>query len=198
MVTRFTLHAHESSASGCASATAREMARAYDDAGFDLVGFVGHDEVPDLPDDLPIETVAGYEETITDQPTQVHVVRYPQYDLSIFAHPLRSNPWDTTEATATYVSELGADAVERYSAGAVHLPEGAATVPVAAGDDAHNRAQVGTSYMEADVPATGAAVAQAVKQGNVDIINDPAGRLRHAKGRVLKGFATATARSGLK
>lgn len=198
MVTRFTLHTHERSASADSVTPARVMAQEYADRGFDVVGFVGHDERPSVPGDLPVETLTGIEREVRKRPTRVHVLDFPDHDLSVLAHPRLSHPQDTVTEMEATAETLGVDAVERFNRGVEQYGGYSPSLPETASDDAHNTSQVATSYMETDAPPTAEGVVQAVKDGNVQLVNEPAGRLRYARGRLLQGVGMASRRFGVR
>lgn len=191
MATHVSLHTHEASASADAVTPVREMAHAAAEAGIDLVGFVGHDERPQVPDDLPVETMTGTEIEVRRRPKRLHVLDFPDQDLRILAHPAWSVPKgkNVEEWTRRAVGALDVDAVELFNRGQEEYDRKADVgVPAVAGDDAHNSAQVATSYMVVESPAEPQAVADAVKRGKVELVNAPASRRRYARGRLLQGL----------
>lgn len=194
MPTRFTLHAHEETASGDSNTSARGMANAYADAGTDLVGFVGHDERPSVPDDLPTETMTGTEHELQKRPTKLHLISFPDQDLKILAHPKLSTPAgrETVEWARETAARLDADAVEGYNRGTKQMSHGANVgAPLVAGDDAHNTHQVASSYSITDAPATPEGVSRAVKTGNVRMANPGMTRRSSGAGRLHQGLSMA-------
>lgn len=188
----FTLHVHEQSASGDSDTTAQGMAEAYADQGFDFVGFVGHDQRPEIDDTgLPVNTMTGTEMEIRTEPTRLHILEFPDQDLTILAHPKVTWPTETEENAIRTAEEYDVDAIELFSRGEQHLPEpsndGFARV---ANDDAHSTLQTGGSYMTTMVDSpTPDAIARRVKQGQVELHNPGLGPFRYYASRLHQGLA---------
>lgn len=183
MPTTFTLHAHEQTSSGDSDTPVRVMAEAYDEAGVDLVGFVGHDARPEVPDDLPVETMTGTEHELQKRPTKLHLLEFPDQNLTILPHPSLTWP-ENTAANAQHAGEqLGVDAIESFNRGSREL-QNEVGFPVVGADDAHNTHQVATSVSETMAPADPAAVANAVKNGQVTPVNNGSGTGQHLAGRL--------------
>jgi len=148
------------------------MAQKAADRGIDLVGFVGHDERPSVPDDLPITVMTGVEEEVTKQPRRLHILRFPDQDLSILAHPKLTFPEQTGCGIGALSQEFGIDAVELHSRGTRQLPDNEIPrLPAVGADDAHTTHAVGCSVTEVDAPADPDAVATAIKQGDCRSVN---------------------------
>jgi hypothetical protein len=129
----------------------------------------------------------------------LHVVSYPDHDLSILAHPALT--WESpSHATVDQAGRrLDVDAVELYSRGRRHLPEHSdafhGSLPRVANDDAHSTNHIGASYMTADVGRpTPTSVVEAVKTGDVSLHNPGVGRTNYYAGRLLQGLALARQR----
>lgn len=165
---RVNLHAHESQHSFDSNTSVEEMARAYREAGFDAVGFVGHGEMTTV--DAPgLVTINGVEHGVGPG---VHLVSYPQHDFHIAAHPKYGV--FPRRALRSFVETFQPDAVEKFNGGIGQYTGSLDTLEVA-GDDAHNPTQVGTSYMEVETPRmTPAAIMENIKSGNYTLhTNDP-------------------------
>lgn len=190
METTFTLHAHEASASGDSTTPIETMAEAYAEKGVDVVGFVGHDERPDIPDGLPIEAMAGTEHEARRNPTRLHIIDFPEQNLRILPHPSLTYPENTTKQAAAAAETWEVDAVEVFNRGGRELPSDADVgVPKVAGDDAHNTHQTASSYNVTRARATPQAVASAVKRGDFQPINEGLPRRRAAAGKLHQGVA---------
>jgi len=203
--TRFTLHAHEQSASGDSDTPMGVMAREYADNGFDLVGFVGHDQRPEQPErDMGVAVMTGVEHELRTSPRRLHIIEFPDQELRILAHPSLTHPENTEEKAVVDADEYGVDAIEAFNKGYRELPDSVVmdSYPRVAGDDAHNTHQIGSSYMESSVEATPEKVAEAVKDGRVTLqspglpaTSRAAGRLHQALALVASGEIAEAARS---
>lgn len=189
---RFTLHAHCSSGSADSQTPVEVLAAAYAERDIDVVGIVGHGSVPDIDTEgLPVEVLTGIEHELRKHPTRIHVVEFPEYDFRFLAHPRLTAPDGDLAETRALIDRLDVDAVEMFNRGSRHLSDREAVdVPVLANDDAHNTAQVATSYMAARVPrGTPQAVVDAARRGEVQLHNPGRGRFQHARGKLLQGLS---------
>lgn len=188
---RFTLHTHESTASGDSGTPAEALAEEYARRGFDLVGFVGHDKRPDIDTDtLPVEAITGIEHEVETEPRRVHIVSFPEENFSYLAHPSLSHPEDTLGKAIRTADQYDVDAIEVFNRGNRELPE---TLPsgmtLVANDDAHNTHQIGGSFMEAAVRDVSAQSAiRAINRGEAQLFNPGYGRLEYAAGRLHQGI----------
>lgn len=190
--TRFTLHAHEQSASGDSDTPIEAMADEYARRGFDLVGFVGHDARPRRPNrPVDVEVITGVEHEVRTRPRRLHIVEFPEYDLRILAHPSLTHPNNTVEQALQDAEAYNVDAIEAYNKGSRELPDQPVmdSYPRVSGDDAHNTHQVGASYMETMVPPEPEAVTQAVKEGRVTLENPGRSLRSRAAGRLHQGLS---------
>jgi len=94
------------------------MAQAYADGGFDVVGFVGHDAIPDPPEtDLPVTILRGTEIERRKDPTRVHVLEFPDEGLRILAHPGKTLPGASQNRILALAQRLNVDAIEAFNRG---------------------------------------------------------------------------------
>ena len=188
MPTTFTLHAHEQTESGDSDTPAREMARAYDEAGVDLVGFVGHDSRPSVPEDLPVVTMTGTEHELQKRPRKLHVVDFPDQSLRILPHPSLTFPTDTAASAQQVAEQIDADAIESFNRGCKEVDPDAVDFPTLGNDDAHNTHQAASTASVADCRATPQCVARAVKQDRAQPVGGSYGRRNHLAGRFHQGI----------
>lgn len=172
------LHVHERSSLDSLAAPAT-MARAYQNAGADLVGFVAHQAHVDAAREAHNATrggvmaVDGIEHGPGSGKTHPHVVEFPEHDFAYLAHPRKTWPERTKAHAAAFVREHGLDGVERFNAGRQQY-RGAFPEPVVelAGDDAHSPRGVRRSTMTVHATErTPAAVFDALRHGNFEINN---------------------------
>jgi len=173
------LHAHDPEASWDSSATRKSMLRGYRRHNFDVVGFVGHDEMAGVRSDNLV-VLNGIEHTISTKP-EIHVVEFPDYGYKFLAHPRRITKLDTKDVASKIIQKRNLQGVEKYNNGVKQF-SGDLSVPSLANSDAHNPFQIGTSFMLVDSPKTQGSVINAVRSGEAKAVN----RFRRPLGKLIK------------
>lgn len=192
------LHTHESTASPDSSTSIPEMMHSYrkEFKHQPMIGFVGHDDVghDGVPKgSTPCNAVKGVEHTI-DQSIDLHVVEYPEYDFKFLAHPGYTWGSKAKEKAREFMERNDIHAVEKFRAGNVQY-EGRMNAVELAGDDAHNPRQTGTSYMLVSIhdtepeDVTWSQVFSNIKEGNMKLVNNPAGAVQSVLGDLQKGLS---------
>lgn len=154
------------------------MLRTYKMAGYDVVGFVGHDEMANVKSE-ELLVINGIEHTKSTNP-EVHVVEFPSMDFSFLAHPSRISNI-TSEAIANLARRHSVDAIERFNNG-VGQDTADLDLPQVCNSDAHNVFQVDTSYMTLESMRQRQAVINAIKNGDVELRNN----MRRPFGKAVK------------
>lgn len=183
---KVTLHSHTSEGSPDSSWSALEAAGAYRSDGF-VSAVTDHDVwSPVAHKDWRLP---GVEHTIEAGP-KLHVVQVG-HDFRFLAHPSIPFPEDTRRQAEEFVRLNGLDGVEKYSRGIKQYEGSIDGVVELANDDAHNRFQMGLSYMEVEARSPRAPdVLQAIRRG--DFVNrvefDP---LKYGVGRAIQAASLA-------
>lgn len=141
---------------------------------FVLLGFVGHDFRPQV-DVEGVLSVAGVEHEIRQEPTRLHVLRFPDHDLQILAHPQLTWPTETEAHARQWMREtdLRIDAVEAATSGRPQYEASVSDVVEVAGSDAHSPLVIGSAFMVVMVQEVSAdAVMKAIKRGHVHTVID--------------------------
>lgn len=135
--------AHDRDSRTPAQRMARFMAEEFE---FAMLGIVGHDFRP-TADPSGVLSTTGIEHEVRRNP-RVHVIEFPDHDVSILAHPKLSHM--NREDVWEFIHENNIDAVEKFTGGRKQF-EGTIPVPAVGASDSHSPLLLGTSFVVVDV-----------------------------------------------
>jgi hypothetical protein len=173
------------------------MGDAYRRRGFGLIGLVGHEARP-VVTESPIPTITGRERPVEYDGSSVHVVEYPDEQLSFLAHPRHYWSGNVRAKARAAVHDLELDGVEKFNRGRIQYEGRIEDAVELANDDAHNTRQVGGSYMMVDTPTLAPMdVVRSIQEGRVELRNPRLRADAAAAGRANQGLSRAAHLSGL-